>query len=386
MTIESFTLPYSEAAVHDLQARLSRTRWPDQIPGSGWNYGANLEFMQEVCAYWKDHFDWKAQLDSLSRFPHYQCTTNGLAIHFIHQRGQGPTPMPLLLTHGWPGSFLEMLKIIPLLSDPASHGADPADSFDVVVPSLPGFGYSDRPDQPGMNLFRIADHWAELMTELGYRRFAAQGGDYGASVNTILGLRHAGRLLGIHFNYIPGSYRPSLEPGAQLSKIEQQSLADADCWYAEQGAYAHVQRNEPQTLAYGLNDSPAALAAWIIDKFRLWADCNGDVLSCFTLDELLTNVTLYWMTETINSSCRLYFETRLAPLHFQPGESVKVPCAIAHFPKEDPFPSRAWIDRGYKIQRWTPMPRGGHFAAAEEPELLAQDIRDFFRPMRSGCS
>jgi pimeloyl-ACP methyl ester carboxylesterase len=276
-----------------------------------------------------------------------------------------------------------MLKIIPLLADPASHGGDPSQSFDVVVPSLPGFGFSDRPTQPGMNTWRIADLWAGLMTELGYERFAAQGGDFGASVSTILGLRHADRVLGVHLNYIPGSYRPHLEAGAMLDHIEQSSLDDSDRWYVDSGAYAHLQRNTPQTAAYGLNDSPAALAAWIIEKCRDWSDCDGDVERRFSKDELLTNVTLYWMTETIHSSCRLYYETKKAPLQFKPDEKVRVPCAIAHFPREAPFPPRRWIERGYNVQQWTEMPRGAHFAAAEEPELLARDIAGFFHNLKS---
>ncbi len=276
-----------------------------------------------------------------------------------------------------------MLRIIPRLTDPASHAADPADSFDVVVPSLPGFGFSDRPIRPGMNTFRIAEIWTGLMDDLGYSRFAAQGGDFGASVSTILGLRHADRILGIHLNYIPGSYRPPLDPSAKLDAVEEQFLKDAARWYDESGAYAHLQRTHPQTAAYGLNDSPAALAAWILEKFRAWSDCNGDLYGRFTRDELLSNVTLYWITETIHSSFRLYYEGGKAPLHFAPGEFVHVPCAIARFPKEEPFPPRPWIERGYNLQHWTDMPRGGHFAAAEEPELLAQDIRAFFRRFRN---
>ena len=274
-----------------------------------------------------------------------------------------------------------MLKIIPLLTNPASYGGNPTHSFDVVVPSLPGFGFSDRPTRPGMNTWRIADLWAGLMAGLGYERFAAQGGDFGASVSTILGLHHAHRVIGIHLNYIPGSYRPHLEPGTKLSDIEQKSLDDADRWYVDFGAYAHLQRNTPQTGAYGLNDSPAALAAWIVEKFRDWSDCDGEVERRFSKDELLSNVTLYWMTETIHSSCRLYYESKLAPLHFKPGEKVGVPCAVAHFPKEAPFPPRPWVERGYNLQHWTEMPRGAHFAAAEEPELLARDIATFFHAL-----
>jgi len=373
-----FTVPYSEVAVADLRLRLGRNRWPDSIPGSAWEYGADLDYMKDICRYWKDRFDWKKCVEEISKFSHFRCTVQDIGIHFILEKGKGPNAIPLIITHGWPGSFLEMLKIIPLLTDPAKHGGDPAVCFDVVVPSLPGFGFSDRASQPGMNTFRIAELWAELMQELGYKRFAAQGGDFGAAVSTILGLRYPERMLGIHLNYIPGSYRPALQPGAKLPEIEESFLRDADQWYVDYGGYAHLQRTTPQTLAYALNDSPIALAAWIIDKFRDWADCDGDVEKKFSKDELLTNVTLYWMTETIHSSCRLYFEGRKAPLQFQPGEFVRVPCAIAHFPKEAPFPPRQWIERGYNVSRWTEMPRGGHFAAAEEPELLARDIAQFF--------
>ena len=382
MSIQPFSLPYSEAAVEDLRLRLARTRWPDEIPGSGWEYGVDLNFMRQLCDYWENQFSWKAQLEKLSVFHHYRCTLDGIGIHFIHERGKGPAPIPLILTHGWPGSILEMLKIVPLLTDPASHGGDPEVSFHVVVPSLPGFGFSDRPVQRGMNTFRIAELWAGLMEELGYDRFAAQGGDFGASVSTILGLRHSHRVLGIHLNYIPGSYRPYLAPGTELDDVEQRFLDDADRWYADWGAYAHIQRNPLQTAAYGLNDSPAALAAWIMEKFRDWTACDGEVERRFSKDELLSNITLYWMTETIHSSCCLYYETKKMPLHFKEGDRVCVPCAIAHFPQEAPFPPRAWIERGYNIQRWTEMPRGGHFGAAEEPELLAKDIAGFFRSLR----
>jgi pimeloyl-ACP methyl ester carboxylesterase len=378
-----FTVPYSEEAVADLRLRLGRTRWPDSIPGTGWEYGADLDYMKEICRYWKDEFDWKKQVQEISKFSHFRCTVQGIGIHLILEKGKGPNAIPLILTHGWPGSFLEMLKIIPLLTDPAKHGGDSSVCFDVIVPSLPGFGFSDRPRKPGMNTFKIAELWADLMQALGYNRFAAQGGDFGAAVSTILGLRYPERLLGIHLNYIPGSYRPDLQCGAKLTELEETSLQDTDQWYADYGGYAQVQRTTPQTLAYGVNDSPIALAAWIIEKFRDWADCDGDVEKRFSKDELLTNVTLYWMTETIHSSCRLYFEGRKAPLQFRPGEFVRVPCGIAHFLKEAPFPPRGWIERGYNVQRWTEIPRGGHFAAAEEPELLARDIADFFGGLNS---
>jgi pimeloyl-ACP methyl ester carboxylesterase len=382
MAIEAFAIPYSPGAVDDLRRRLERTRWPDAIEAAGWEYGTDLSFLREICAYWRDGFDWKAQVERIATFRHFRYVGDRFGVHFIHQRGTGPDPLPLILTHGWPGSFLEMLRIIPLLADPGSHGEDPADAFDVVVPSLPGFGYSDRPARRGMNTFRVAELWAGLMRELGYERFAAQGGDFGAAVSTILGLRHGPRVIGVHLNYIPGSYRPYIADGMPLAPAEEAFLREAARWADESGAYAHMQRTQPQTPAYGLNDSPAGLAAWVLEKFRAWADCDGDVLRRFTRDELLANVTLYWMTETIASSLRLYFEGRKAPLQFQEGDYVGVPCAVARFPREAPFPPREWVERGFNVQRWTSMPSGGHFAAAEQPELLAADLREFFRPLR----
>ena len=382
MGIEPFTIPFSQPAVDDLRDRLRRTRWPDEIPGANWESGVDLKFLQQICEYWVDRFDWKAQVERFSTFHHYRYSSENLRIHFIHERGKGPAPIPLILTHGWPGSFLEMMRIIPLLTDPASYGGSSTDAFDVVIPSLPGYGFSDRPAGPGMNVFRIAELWTSLMNELGYNRFAAQGGDLGAGVSTALGLRHPDRIVALHLNYIPGSYRPFLEPDTKLTSAEEEFFKVAGRWADERGAYAHVQRTRPQTVAYGLNDSPTGLAAWILEKFREWSDCDGDLYRRFTRDELLADVTLYWMTETIHSSFRLYFEGRKAPLQFGEGEFVHVPTGIARFPKELPFPPRVWIERGYNLRHWTEMPRGGHFAAAEEPELLAEDLRAFFRRFR----
>jgi pimeloyl-ACP methyl ester carboxylesterase len=233
-----------------------------------------------------------------------------------------------------------------------------------------------------MNFFRIAEIWAELMGALGYDRFAAQGGDLGARVSTALGLRHDNRIVGIHLNYIPGSYRPYLPPGDSPTETEERFLAEAARWFDENGAYTHLQGTRPYTAAYALNDSPAGHAAWIVEKFREWSDCEGDVYRSFTRDELLRNITLYWMTQSIPSSFRIYHEVRRAPLHFSADDFVHAPCALAHFPREIASPPREWVERGYNVQRWTEMPRGGHFAAAEQPELLAADIRAFFRSLR----
>jgi pimeloyl-ACP methyl ester carboxylesterase len=320
-----------------------------------------------------DTFDWKSHLDRVAIFHHFRYQAREGRVHFIHEKGKGPSAMPLILTHGWPGSFFEMLKILPLLTDPAAYGHDAADSFDVIIPSLPGFGYSDIPTHLGMNFFRLAEIWVELMDALGYERFALQGGDLGAGVSTAVGLRHSRRIIGIHLNYIPGSYRPYLSPGESPTESEERFLASAASWFDENGAYAHIQGTRPHTPAYALNDSPVGLAAWIVEKFREWSDCEGDVYRSFTRDELLANVTLYWMTQTISSSFRIYHEVRKAPLRFSADDFVHVPCGIARFPKEILFPPKQWVERGYKIQRWTEMPKGGHFAAVEQPNLLAED-------------
>jgi pimeloyl-ACP methyl ester carboxylesterase len=383
MDIRPFRVQVSEAALDDLRQRLARTRWPDTIRGSGWDYGADLASMQELAEHWRARFDWRAQEEAINALPQFRATVQGFGIHFIHARGRGPAPLPLIITHGWPGSFVEMMKILPLLADPAAHGADPADAFDVVVPSLPGYGFSDRPADPGMSPVRITGLWARLMEGLGYRRFGAQGGDWGAHISTRLALAVPERVAGLHLNYIPGSYLPFLGPGARpLSEVELGFLEEKDLWGQEEGGYGHVQGTHPQTLAYGLNDSPAGLLAWIVEKFRAWGDCDGKVERRFGKDELLTNVTIYWATETIHSSIRLYREAAATPLHFAQGERVGVPCGVARFPKEAPSPPREWVERCFDVRRWTEMPRGGHFAALEEPALLAADIRAFFRTLR----
>jgi pimeloyl-ACP methyl ester carboxylesterase len=299
-------------------------------------------------------------------------------IHFIHEQGKGKSPMPLILLHGWPSSFLQMLKIIPLLTDPANHGGKTSDSFDVIVPSLPGYGFSDRPKEKGMTVSRIASLFEKLMTEeLGYKRYAVRGSDIGAGVAIQLALAHPDSVAGIHLSgtnpriaYVP----PDLSPA------EEQFLKDAENWRNTESGYALIQSSKPQTLSYGLNDSPAGLAAWIVEKFRTWSDCDGNVEKRFTKDELLANLTIYWATETINSSIRLYYESA----HDQATSwgRVEVPVAMAMLPK-DLFPTpREWASRWVNLVRWTLMPRGGHFGEWEEPELLAEDIRAFFCEMR----
>lgn len=381
MNLQTFKVQIPQETLDDLQERLARTRWVDEIPGAGWDYGSNLSYMKELIHYWQSHFDWRAQEEEINRFGHFRASIDNFGIHFIYERGKGSKPMPIIITHGWPSSFYQMLKIIPLLADPESHGGDPADSFDVIVPSMPGYGFSDRPDKRGITVTRIADLWARLMKEeLGYHRFAAQGGDIGSGVTARLALTYPELLVGIHVTDVRNPY---LGEGArELSAAERKFVAEEEKWEKEEGAYGSIQATKPQTLAYGLNDSPVGLAAWLVEKFRSWSDCDGDVERRFTKDELLTNLTIYWATETINSSIRLYYEHRHNPSPPKHGERIQVPTAVALFPKDLSHPPREWAERTCNVQRWTEMPRGGHFAAIEEPELLAEDVRAFFRPLR----
>ena len=381
--IAPFPISVADEVLTDLHERLRRTRFPDRVENPNGLYGIDLDLLADVHDHWLHRFDWRQVERTLNSLSSFRYKHGDGELHFLHIRGEGSNPLPLLFSHGWPGSVLEALKIIPLLTQPSRFGASAQDGFDVIVPSLPGFGFSNSATQPGMNTFVIARLFSELMTELGYSRFVAQGGDFGAGVSTILGLKYPDRLHGVHLNYIPGSYRPYLAPGESPTAEEAGYLAGAGRWYEEHGAYAHVQRYEPQTLVIALNDSPMGLAAWIVDKFVRWGDCQGDVFTRFSMDELLANVTLYWVTQSIGSSCRLYVESRLAPLQLSKGERVTVPTAIARLPKEIPMPPRPWVERGYNVTRWTDLPAGGHFAALEEPALLAQDLREFCQQFRS---
>jgi microsomal epoxide hydrolase len=376
-----------QSTLDDLKARLRRTRWAAQI-GDGWNLGASRAELETLVDHWMHRFDWRRQEDAMNRFAQFRANVYGLAIHFIHERGRGDRPLPIVLTHGYPDSFLRFAKIIPMLTNPGAYGGDSADAFDVVAPSLPGFGFSDTPSKPGV-IFRVGDLWHALMTDvLGYTRFAALGGDWGSTVTEQLARSHAGSLVGIHLTDVP--FWHLFQKPKDASHDEQKFLDASDKWRQSEGAYALIQGTRPYTLADGLNDSPVGLAAWIVDKFHAWSDCHGDVETKFTKDELLTNVTLYWVTQTIGSSFLPYADfVKSGPLTWaiegvkQWLGSTSVPAAFAIFPKDISHPPRAWAERFFNVQRWTEMPRGGHFAAMEEPELLVEDIRAFFRPLRS---
>ncbi|HEY1354409.1 MAG TPA: epoxide hydrolase [Ktedonobacteraceae bacterium] len=372
-----FHIQVSEDILSDLRARLARTRWPDELPDAGWEYGTNRVYLQQLVNYWREQYDWRAQERLLNAFPQFRTEIAGVNLHVVHIKGQGAHPLPLLLSHGWPGSFFEMHKIIGPLSDPASFGGDPADAFDVVVPSLPGYGFSGPTSMRGITVARIAELFVCLMDALGYRRFAAQGGDWGSFITSALAQTFPAALVGIHLNMLPVRALAPQEVADEAESNWQQRRAH---WVREESGYSHIQGTRPQTLAYGLNDSPAGLAGWIVEKYRAWSDCHGEIESVFTKDELLTTIMIYWVTQTINSSTRLYYET--SHQSTTGLTRIEVPTGVAVFPAEIPLPPRSLAQRFYNIQRWTLMPAGGHFAALEQPQALVEDIRAFFRPLR----
>lgn len=372
ISIKPFLANVPQPLLDDLKSRLNAIRWPDEINGSGWNYGADLFYMKELADYWQHTFDWRKVENEINSYPNFIADIDGHRIHYLHIKGNGKRSIPLIITHGWPGSFLEMMKLIPLLTQ------DPELSFDLVIPSIPGFGFSGKVNQPGCNSAFVADLWQQLMVELGYDRFGVQGGDIGAGIGTWLSLKYPANVIGLHLNFIPGSYKPYLKENEKLSEEVIAFQKSWAIWSSKEGAYSSMHATKPLTAAYGLNDSPVGLCAWIIEKFNSWSDNNGDIENTFTKDELLANVTLYWLTQSIYSSMRIYYENSKKPVAFNENDFVKVPVGIAKFPKELPTPPRSYIEKGYNIQHWTEMHAGGHFAAAEQPGLLANDLKDFF--------
>lgn len=375
--ITEFKCHVSQAENDDLKFRIGQTRWTDEIKDSGWEYGANLSYLKELTDYWLNSFDWRKVEGDINQYPNYIAEIDGVKIHFLHIKGKGKISVPLIITHGWPGSFLEMIKLIPLLTTTTEF------SFDLIIPSIIGFGFSQKVNTPGCSLWFIADLWAGLITKLGYKKVLAQGGDFGAGISTALALRHPDKVLGLHLNYIPGSYFPFLSETENLTLEEIQFQKSSDDWSEKEGAYGHQHRTKPLTLAYSLNDSPVGLCAWVVEKFYIWSDCNGNIESAFTKDELLANISLYWFTETIHSSIRLYNENSKTPLHFSEDDYINIPVGIAKFSKEEPFPPRKFIERGYNIQHWTDIPKGGHFAAMEQPILLSNDLIQFAKTLNN---
>lgn len=384
--VRPFQVAVGDDVLDDLADRLRRVRWPDEIPGSAgtWEYGTDLAYLQELVTYWRDDFDWRAQEKAINEFPQFTATVDDVDVHFLHVEGQGPAPLPLLLCHGWPGSFWEFSKIIPMLTDPARFGGDPSDAFTVVAPSLPGYGFSYRAGQRRFSIEAMGSIVGELMASvLGYARFGVQGGDWGAGVVSRVAEQHPDEVAGLHVNLL--LTRPGVKPGQEGDATEEERAAQEQMnrWMKEGTGYQWIQGTRPQTLAYALTDSPVGLAGWIVEKFRAWSDCDGDIESRFSKDFLLTNVMIYWVTGAIGSSFWPYYAQRHGePALASPGERIPVPAAHARFPKEIVQVPRSWAETVYDIRRWTEMSAGGHFAAAEEPDALAADVREFFRDLR----
>lgn len=383
MTPRPFSLHVPDADLADLAERLARTRLPDQAPDAPWAYGTDLGYLAGLLGYWQEGFDWRAQEARLNSFPQVMVPLAGIDVHALHVPGQGPNPMPLLLLHGWPGSMFEFLDLIPRLTDPARFGGDPADAVTVVAPSLPGYGLSFRPGQKRFGVADMADAAAELMTALGHQRFGAQGGDWGSAVCTALALRHADRLTGVHLNYLSAVRRdPALftDPAPEV----QAFVAELSHVVREETGYQAIQGTRPQTLAFALSDSPAGLAAWFVEKFRAWTDCQGDPERALSRDHMLADIAFYWFTGCIGASFWPYYERLHGPWLVPEGRSVDVPLGYASFPREILHPPRRIAEQTFTdIRRWTEMPQGGHFAAMEQPEALAGDILAFFRDLRA---
>jgi pimeloyl-ACP methyl ester carboxylesterase len=378
-----YILSVEDAVLSDLERRLEATRWPDEISGSDWLYGADLRYLKSLVDYWRKDYAWRDQEAALNQFHHFKVAIDDIDLHFIHEPGEGSTPFPLLLTHGWPGSIVEFQKVLPMLTHPTAFGGDARDAFTVVAPSIPGYGLSFRANQRRFGLCEIADTFSSLMTDvLGYSTFGAHGHDWGAFVATRLGYAHAKKLAGIHITLLAiprarlGGHKPTEE--------EDRFYRQLDHWLKEECGYSWIMGTKPQTLAYALTDSPVGLAAWIVEKFRSWSDCNGDLDAHFSRDVLLTNIMLYWITGAIGSSFWPYYARLHEPWIVPSGERVNVPTGYAEFPREILTPPRSLAENTYgNIVRWTRMTSGGHFAALEAPQQLAEEIRAFFRPLRT---
>ncbi|MET0473514.1 MAG: epoxide hydrolase family protein [Mycobacterium sp.] len=375
-TVEPFRIAVPDEVIADLRRRLADTRWPEAETVGDWTQGIPLTYTRELATYWGTEYDWRSREKALNQFDQYATEIDGLPIHFVHQRSPHPDALPLVITHGWPGSIVEFQKVIAPLTDPTAHGGRAEDAFHVVCPSLPGYGFSGKPAATGWNVARIARAWETLMVRLGYDRYGAQGGDWGGAVTTEIG-RNVGHCIGIHTNMPIG--KPPAGALDDPTEEEKSALKALDHHRRWGTGYSKEQSTRPQTLGYGLVDSPAAQLAWIIEKFWAWTDCDGHPENAIGRDELLDNVTLYWVTATGASSARLYWESMAS---FGSGGRVALPTGVASFPKEISRPPRAWCESNYNITHWTTMPRGGHFAAFEQPELYVDDVRAFFATVR----
>lgn len=381
--LQPFTLTVPQPAIDDLRARLGRVRWPDEAPpeqGAPWAYGTSLAFMRELVHDWRQRYDWRRTEAELNAWPQFKTHIDGIDVHYLHVPGRGPRAgeRPLLLSHGWPGSVLEFMKLIPRLTDPAAFGGDARDAFTVVVPSLPGYTLSFAEHQPRKGLAEIGAIFDTLMRErLGYVRYGAQGGDWGSFITAWLGAHRPQSLHGIHLNMMP--LKRDAAAFANPDEAERRYLAELQHFMKEEAGYQAIQGTRPQTLAFALSDSPVGLAAWFAEKYRAWSDNRGDPREALSMDEMLGNLSLYWFTNCIGASFWPYY----ARLHgkWPLGERIQVPTAYAAFPREILRPPREAAARQFDIRRWTEMPRGGHFAAWEQPEALAADVQAFFRDL-----
>jgi epoxide hydrolase len=381
LRVRPFEIGVPDAALDDLRERLARTRWPEEWPGVGWDAGADQSYVRELCEYWAGSYDWRQHERNLNRIPGFRCLVDGVDLHFWHVRSSSSGALPLLLVHGWPGSIFEFRELIAPLTDPVAHGGLASDAFDVVVPALPGFGFGGKPAHAGWGPTRIARAFHRLMTDaLGYDRYGVQGGDWGASVASQLGSAYPRQVAGIHLNFILAATQVSVDQLAGTSDADRAAIERRQAFAATGSAYARAQGTVPRSLALAQADSPAGLAAWIVDKFRAWSDCDGDVEQVFTKDQLLTNLMFYWAPNSVASAARIYLESR-ADAEFLRPKRVGVPTGVAMFPREILPARRSWAEGLYDIRRWTDMPRGGHFAAMEQPELLLADVRAFFRDL-----
>ncbi|HET9877487.1 MAG TPA: alpha/beta fold hydrolase [Mycobacterium sp.] len=371
-----FRIDVPDGVLADLHTRLAATRWPDAECVGDWSQGIPLAYARDLAEYWATGYDWRAREAGLNRFDQFITEIDGLPIHFVHQRSPHSDAFPLIITHGWPGSFVEFSKVIAPLTDPTAHGGRAEDAFHLVCPSLPGYGFSGKPDATGWNVGRIAAAWEALMTRLGYGRYGAQGGDWGAAVTTEIG-RNVGHCVGIHTNMPIAT--PTAEALQNPTDADRGVLAALEHYRRWDSGYSKQQSTRPQTVGYGLVDSPVALLAWIVEKFWSWTDCDGHPENALARDEILDNVTVYWVTGTGASSARLYWESFAAL--YDRGR-VELPTGVASFPKEISCPPRSWCEAGYNITHWTTMPRGGHFAAFEQPRLFIGDVRAFFATVR----
>ncbi|MER5884897.1 epoxide hydrolase [Streptomyces sp. NPDC001941] len=391
--IRPFRLSVPESELEDLRHRLDRTRWPDQLPGVGWEYGVPLGYLRDLAHHWRHAYDWRAAEARLNEWPQFTTTIDGANVHFAHVRSPEPDATPLIVTHGWPGSVVEFEKVVGPLTDPRGHGGDPGDAFHLVLPSIPGFGLSGPTPEPGWDHVRVAGAFGELMERLGYARYGAQGGDWGSAISRELGRLRPGNVIGVHLNMIPGagaSSEPTEDELAALAPAERaRTLASWErmrAWTRDEQGYADIQSTRPQTLAYGLTDSPVGQLAWIVEKFRQWTDSVDVPEEAVDRDHLLTNVMLYWLTGTAGSSARLYYERAHGPYGGRPPEPSPVPTAFAAFPAENFIVLRHLAERANNIVRWTEFERGGHFAAMEAPEALVGDVRAFFADLRRSAA